>query len=128
MEMEMRKPAKLGGSFLSLLSPEPCIGELELGKLHSACKDWGFFQVVNHGVDISLLEKVKTEIQDFFNLPMDEKKKFWQEEGDVEGFGQMFVQSEDQKLDWADMFYMLILPRHKRNPQLFPKLPLPLRG
>ncbi|KAI3831889.1 hypothetical protein MKX03_022261 [Papaver bracteatum] len=111
----------------NLLSPESIIGQLELDKLHSACKEWGFFQVVNHGVDFLLLEKVKSEIQDFFNLPMDEKKKFWQVEGDLEGFGQHFVQSEDQNLDWADMFFVFTLPHHIRKPRLFPELLLPLR-
>ncbi|KAI3975851.1 hypothetical protein MKX01_030696 [Papaver californicum] len=106
----------------NLQSPEPSIGELELERLHSACKDWGFFQLT-----VLLVEKVKSEIEGFFNLPMDEKKKFWQEQGDVEGFGQMFVQSEDQKLDWADMFFIRTLPLHMRNPRLFPKLPVPLR-
>ncbi|KAI3897607.1 hypothetical protein MKW92_022150 [Papaver armeniacum] len=110
-----------------VLSPEPIIGELEMERLHSASKEWGFFQVVNHGVDHLLVEKVKTDIEGFFKLPMDEKKKFWQEEGDIEGFGQAFVHSEDQKLDWADMFYMLTLPKHMRKPRLFPKLPLPIR-
>ncbi|RZC52763.1 hypothetical protein C5167_021199 [Papaver somniferum] len=111
-----------------VLSPEPIIGELELERLHSACKEWGFFQVVNHGVDNLLVEKVKSDIEGFFKLPMEEKKKFWQEEGDgLEGFGQAFVHSEDQKLDWGDLFYMVTLPKHMRKPRLFPKLPLPLR-
>ncbi|KAI3867842.1 hypothetical protein MKW92_021926 [Papaver armeniacum] len=110
-----------------LLSPEPVIRELELERLHTACKQWGFFQMKNHGVDILLVEKVKSQIQGFFNLPMDEKKKFWQIEGDLEGFGQAFVMSEDQKLDWGDMFFMLTLPRHTRKPRLFAKLPLLLR-
>ncbi|RZC49482.1 hypothetical protein C5167_017903 [Papaver somniferum] len=110
-----------------LVSPETNIGDLELERLHSACKDWGFFQVVNHGVDILLVEKVKSEIQGFFNLPMDEKKKFWQEEGDFEGFGQAFVHSEDQKLDWGDMFFIRTLPQHMRKLWLFPNLPIPLR-
>ncbi|RZC54646.1 hypothetical protein C5167_013488, partial [Papaver somniferum] len=82
--------------------------------------------VVNHGVDSSLVEKVKSEIQDFFNFSLDEKMKFCQEEGDLEGYGQAFVHSEDQKLDWADMFYILTLPQHPRKPRLLPKLPLPL--
>ncbi|KAI3831883.1 hypothetical protein MKX03_022255 [Papaver bracteatum] len=110
-----------------LLSLEPIIGELELDKLHSACKEWGFFQVVNHGVDTLLVEKMKSEIQGFFNLSMDEKQKFWKKEGDAEGFGQNFIQSEDQKLDWGDTFGMVTLPIHMRNPRLFPNLPLPLR-
>ncbi|XP_023761102.1 protein SRG1 [Lactuca sativa] len=100
---------------------------LELGRLHLACKDWGFFQMINHGVSYSLLEKMKEETQEFFNLPMEEKKKFWQDAGDIEGYGQAFVVSEEQKLDWADMFYLVTLPHEMRKPHLFPKLPLPFR-
>ncbi|KAJ4703749.1 2-oxoglutarate (2OG) and Fe(II)-dependent oxygenase superfamily protein [Melia azedarach] len=100
----------------------------ELDRFHHAFKDWGFFQLINHGVSSSLVEKVKVEIPDFFNLPMEEKQKYWQKPGDVEGFGQAFVMSEEQKLDWADMFYMIALPIQMRKPHLFPKLPLPLRN
>ncbi|KAJ7978980.1 2-oxoglutarate (2OG) and Fe(II)-dependent oxygenase superfamily protein [Quillaja saponaria] len=101
--------------------------DFELEKFHSACKNWGFFQIINHGVSPSLVEKVKTGIQEFFNLPMEEKRKFWQQTGDVEGFGQAFVVSDEQKLDWADIFFMIILPAHMRKPHLFPQLPLPFR-
>eukprot|EP00262_Sarcandra_glabra_P005975 TRINITY_DN1794_c0_g1_i4.p1 TRINITY_DN1794_c0_g1~~TRINITY_DN1794_c0_g1_i4.p1 ORF type:complete len:359 (-),score=57.97 TRINITY_DN1794_c0_g1_i4:147-1223(-) len=99
----------------------------ELKKLHSACQEWGFFQLVNHGVNSSLIEKMKLEIQNFFNLPLEEKKRFWQQPGDLEGLGQAFVVSEEQKLDWADMFFMVTLPTHLRKPYLFPKLPQSLR-
>ncbi|XP_075089901.1 oxoglutarate-dependent flavonoid 7-O-demethylase 1-like [Nicotiana tabacum] len=77
----------------------------ELQRLHFACKEWGFFRLVNHGVSSSLVEKVKSEIRAFFDLPLEEKK-FEQVEGDVEGYGQNFVFSEEQKLDWADMEIM----------------------
>ncbi|XVE71549.1 hypothetical protein DITRI_Ditri10aG0159900 [Diplodiscus trichospermus] len=83
-------------------------------------------ELINHGVSSALVEKAKSEIQEFFNLPMEEKKKFWQKPDDVEGFGQAFVVSEEQKLNWGDMFYMVTLPTHLRKPHLFPKLPLPL--
>ncbi|MCL7034551.1 hypothetical protein MKW94_000705 [Papaver nudicaule] len=111
----------------NLLSPEPITRKSELDNLHSACKDWGFFQVVNHGVDTLLLENVKSEIDKFFNLPMNDKAKYGQKEGDDEGFGQHFVQSDDQRLDWADLFFMVTLPHHLRKPYLFPQLPMPLR-
>lgn len=99
----------------------------ELTKLHYACKDWGFFQLVNHGVNASLLEKIKKEVQDLFDLPMEEKKKLWQYPGEVEGFGQAFVVAEDQKLDWGDIFFMTTQPVEARKPHLYPNLPLPLR-
>ncbi|XP_048132572.1 protein SRG1-like [Rhodamnia argentea] len=101
--------------------------ESELENLHVACRDWGFFQLINHGVSCSLVEEVKLGIQELFKLPMEEKRKFWQEEGDLEGFGQAFVVSEEQKLDWADLFFMVSLPRHLRKPRLFPMLPSPFR-
>ncbi|KAA8519575.1 hypothetical protein F0562_013801 [Nyssa sinensis] len=101
--------------------------EIELKKLDSACKEWGFFQLINHGVSTSLLEKVRIEIQEFFNLPLEEKQKLWQEPGDVEGFGQAFVVSEEQKLDWGDLFFLTTLPSYLRKPRLFPNLPLPFR-
>ncbi|KAK3431062.1 hypothetical protein EUGRSUZ_E02891 [Eucalyptus grandis] len=101
--------------------------ESELEKLHVACRDWGFFQLINHGVSCSLVEEVKLGIQEFFKLPMEEKRMFWQEEGDMEGFGQTYVVSEEQKLDWSDVFSMVSLPRHLRKPRLFPMLPSPFR-
>ena len=70
---------------------------------------------------------MKVEIHEFFKLPLEEKKRFSQLPGDVEGYGQAFVLSEDQKLDWGDMFYMISLPTHLRKPHLFPKLPVSLR-
>ncbi|MED6193652.1 hypothetical protein PIB30_021627 [Stylosanthes scabra] len=99
----------------------------ELQKLDHACKEWGFFQLVNHGVSTSLVENVKTGSKQFFDLPMEEKNKFWQTEGDIQGFGQSFVVSEEQKLDWADRFYMITFPSHLRKPHLFPYIPLPFR-
>ncbi|XP_057448038.1 protein SRG1-like [Lotus japonicus] len=99
----------------------------ELQKLHSACKEWGFFQLISHGVNLSLVENVKKGVQDFLSLPMEERKKLWQTPEDIEGFGQAFVVSEDQKLEWADVFFTTTLPSHARNPRLFPNIPQPLR-
>ncbi|KAJ1430558.1 Oxoglutarate/iron-dependent dioxygenase [Sesbania bispinosa] len=77
----------------------------ELESLHHACKEWGFFQLINHGVNTSLLENVKKGAKQFFNLPMEEKK-FEQREGDSEGYGQLSVASEEQKLEWGDTFHI----------------------
>lgn len=99
----------------------------ELDKLHLACKEWGFFQVINHGVDTSLLETFKAEVINFFKLPMEEKKKLWQQEDNQQGFGQLFVVSEDQKLDWCDVFNLATLPPTLRRLELFNKMPQSIR-
>ncbi|XP_070051554.1 protein SRG1-like isoform X2 [Nicotiana tomentosiformis] len=99
----------------------------ELQKLHSTCQQWGFLQVINHGVTPSILENFKREVIQLFRLPMEEKKKLWQQEDNHEGFGQLFVVSDEQKLDWSDMFYLTTLPPHIRQMDLFQKLPSNLR-
>ncbi|CAL5188623.1 unnamed protein product [Lathyrus oleraceus] len=100
----------------------------ELQKLHHACREWGFFQLINHGVNTSLVENMKIDVEQFFNLPMEEKKKkFSQTPNDIQGFGQLFVVSDEQKLDWADMFYINTLPLDSRHPDLIPNIPEPFR-
>ncbi|XP_020239833.1 codeine O-demethylase [Cajanus cajan] len=98
----------------------------ELEKLDLACKEWGFFQLINHGVDVELMEDVKRGVQELFNLPMEEKNKLWQKPGDMEGLGQM-LGSEGGSSDWVDLFYIFTLPSHLRKPHLFPNIPLPFR-
>ncbi|KAK4271774.1 hypothetical protein QN277_020416 [Acacia crassicarpa] len=100
--------------------------EGELRKFHSACRDWGIFQVVNHGVSEEQLEELRNGVEGFFSLPLQEKMKYKIRPGDVEGYGTV-IRSQDQKQDWCDRFYMTINPIHKRKPYLFPKLPSSLR-
>ncbi|KAI3975395.1 hypothetical protein MKX01_004482 [Papaver californicum] len=83
--------------------------------------------LVNHGVDRLLVDNLKSEIEGFFKLPMSEKMKYGHKDGDEQGYGQHHVESEDQKLDWADVFSMFTLPVHLRKRHLFPQLPLPFR-
>ncbi|KAI9197790.1 hypothetical protein LWI28_004601 [Acer negundo] len=77
-----------------------------------------------NGVSSSrLVEKLKLETEEFFKLPMEEKSKYGQQEGDVEGYGNVFVVSEDQKLHWGDKLYFITSPPHLRKPHLFANLP-----
>ena len=80
-------------------------------------------QLINHEVSCRLVEKLKIEIEEFFKLPIEEKNKFGQQNGDVEGYGNSFVVSEEQKLNWGDRLYFTTSPPHLRKPHLFPNLP-----
>ncbi|KAF7808469.1 protein SRG1-like [Senna tora] len=102
------------------------VGDAQLQDLYSTCKDWGFFQVVNHEVSSELLGKLKSEIEKFFELPSEEKKKYQIREGDVQGYGTV-IRCKDQKLDWGDRFYAVINPINRRKPYLLPELPPSLR-
>ncbi|PON84996.1 Oxoglutarate/iron-dependent dioxygenase [Trema orientale] len=98
--------------------------DLELEKLHSSCKDWGVFQLVNHGVSPSLMEKLNHEIEAFFKLPMEEKLKYKIRPGGFEGYG---IRTDHKKLDWGDRMYMITNPINRRSPYLFPELSAALR-
>ncbi|GMH05183.1 hypothetical protein Nepgr_007023 [Nepenthes gracilis] len=95
----------------------------ELEKLHSACKEWGLFMLVNHGIGTSLLAKLKHEIEEFFKLPLEEKMKYRQREGDYQGYGQRLLSVGDEQLDWADRFYMITNPSYMTKPYLLPQFP-----
>ncbi|TYJ06344.1 hypothetical protein E1A91_A12G227100v1 [Gossypium mustelinum] len=87
----------------------------EQKKLHQACKDWGFFQLINHGIADEVIEKMKIDIQEFFKLPLEEKLAYAQLPNEIEGYGQTLVRSADQKLDWNDMLFLFPLPVPLRN-------------
>ncbi|URD81778.1 S-norcoclaurine synthase 1 [Musa troglodytarum] len=88
----------------------------ESAKLHHACADWGFFQLINHGVPDQAMEKMKADIKASAQLP-----------NSLEGYGQVFVVSDDQVLDWADMMYLITRPLQSRNIDLWPAQPLTFR-
>ncbi|URD77789.1 S-norcoclaurine synthase 1 [Musa troglodytarum] len=99
----------------------------ESAKLHHACADWGFFQLINHGVPDQAMEKMKADIVEFFKLPLEEKKASAQLPNSLEGYGHVFVVSDDQELDWADMMYLITRPLQSRNVDLWPSQPLTFR-
>ncbi|XP_009369137.1 protein SRG1-like isoform X2 [Pyrus x bretschneideri] len=95
----------------------------EISQLANASENWGFFQVVNHGIDLSILESIEKVAKEFFMLPLEEKKKYALAPGTVQGYGQAFVLSEDQKLDWCNMFALGVVPNFIRSPMLWPTNP-----
>ncbi|CAI9761684.1 unnamed protein product [Fraxinus pennsylvanica] len=99
----------------------------ELLKLHIACKEWGFFQLINHGAS-EAIEEMKVVTSEFFKLPLEEKMAYEQTPDNIEGYGQAFVVSEDQKLDWGDMLFLLPLPVSQRNMRFWPKTPASFRS
>ncbi|KAI4323350.1 hypothetical protein L6164_022964 [Bauhinia variegata] len=97
--------------------------EKELPKLHLACKDWGVFQLVNHGVCDESLRNTRKQVEGFFELPLEEKKRWAKKPESVEGYGQMFVTSEEQKLNWGDRMFLKTLPKKNRQLEFWPQNP-----
>ncbi|KAK6935019.1 Non-hem dioxygenase N-terminal domain [Dillenia turbinata] len=95
----------------------------ELMKLDYACKEWGFFQLIGHEVSEEVLGKMKSDVMEFFGLPLKEKQTYAQPPNSIEGYGQAFVVSDDQKLDWGDMLFLVSQPNFTRNMTLWPTSP-----
>ncbi|XP_059643917.1 feruloyl CoA ortho-hydroxylase F6H1-3-like [Cornus florida] len=76
-----------------------------------AAEKWGFFQIVNHGVPIEVLEDVKNATHEFFGLPAEEKRKYSKEHSLTNNvrFGTSFSPVAEKALEWKDylsLFYV----------------------
>ncbi|GLJ33682.1 hypothetical protein SUGI_0676910 [Cryptomeria japonica] len=100
----------------------------EMDILSKACIEWGFFQVVNHGIPHSLIDRMRGVANEFFGLSFEEKQKYAPQPGDAQGYGNMFVVDEKQKLDWGDLMALALMPKKLVNLALWPTTPSDYRN
>ena len=70
-----------------------------------------------------ILENIKKQSQEFFDLPVEEKNRWAQKPGCLEGYGHAFVTSEHQKLEWNDMLFLKVFPEQNRKLGFWPENP-----
>ncbi|XP_031254682.1 1-aminocyclopropane-1-carboxylate oxidase homolog 1-like, partial [Pistacia vera] len=46
-------------------------------QVKNACQKWGFFQIINHGIPVSMLDKMIDGIRRFHKQDAEDKKKFY---------------------------------------------------
>ncbi|XP_057770622.1 jasmonate-induced oxygenase 4-like [Salvia miltiorrhiza] len=93
-----------------------------LSDLRSALSSWGCFQVVNHGIESSVLAEVRRISREFFELPMSEKHKYAGAEVD-QGYGTDQPVADDQFPDCSHYLRLRIFPEDRRNPIYWPQNP-----
>ncbi|KAL3701940.1 hypothetical protein R1sor_019962 [Riccia sorocarpa] len=94
-----------------------------------ACEDWGFFQVVNHGVPGKVLDSMRNDGRAFFALPMEYKLRYACKPGVIasEGYGSKMLSKDDQLLDWRDYYDLHTLPLSRRRSSGWPDDPQSFR-
>ncbi|XP_038682615.1 bi-functional coumaroyl CoA and feruloyl CoA ortho-hydroxylase F6H2-1-1-like isoform X1 [Tripterygium wilfordii] len=69
-----------------------------------AASKWGFFQIINHGLPIELLESMKSAVHGFFGLPNEERRKYWkgQSVSNTVFLTTSFSPQSEKVLEWKD--------------------------
>ncbi|EFJ32850.1 2-oxoacid-dependent dioxygenase [Selaginella moellendorffii] len=97
-----------GGSNIPIIDLAALGGSSQAGKdkiveeIRSASQEWGFFQVINHGVSLELLSDVEKEARDFFALPLEEKRKIRRSSVNPVGYYESELTKNTR--DWKEVF------------------------
>ncbi|KAL5975038.1 hypothetical protein ACLOJK_031714 [Asimina triloba] len=91
--------------------------------ISDACREWGFFQVVNHGLSVELVGRARKVWEDFFQLPLEAKEAYANTPKTYEGYGSRVGVDKGMALDWGDYFFLILTPRSTRNMEKWPSLP-----
>lgn len=84
-------------------------------EIGGACRDWGFFQVINHGVPPECGKRVESAARKFFALPESEKMKVSKDAANP--FGYYDGEHTKNVRDWKEVFDFAV-----ENPIVFPVL------
>jgi non-haem dioxygenase in morphine synthesis N-terminal len=96
--------------------------------ISAACQEWGFFQVVNHGVSVELMERVRETWRMFFHLPTKEKQVYANSPKTYEGYGSRLGVEKGAILDWGDYYFLNLMPESVRSREMhWPVQPSSLR-
>ncbi|KAK8914261.1 Leucoanthocyanidin dioxygenase [Platanthera zijinensis] len=93
----------------------------------AACRDWGFFQVVNHGVSRELMNGGREVWREFFHLPMAEKQIYANLPATYEGYGSRLGVEKNAIFDWGDYYFLHFRPLYLKSHDKWPLLPASLR-
>lgn len=77
----------------------------------NASSNWGFFKLVDHGVDLEVIENVKLRWNELFDLPMEQKLKGARSASLPLGY---HATNPDygKNLPWAEILQLLQSPKH----------------
>lgn len=82
----------------------------------AACREWGFFQVVGHGVRPELMRAAREAWRGFFRLPLPAKQQYANSPRTYEGYGSRLGIEKGAILDWGDYYFLHLGPEAAKSP------------
>ncbi|EOA33088.1 hypothetical protein CARUB_v10016426mg, partial [Capsella rubella] len=101
--------------------------EDDMKKISEACREWGFFQVINHGVKPELMDAARETWKSFFNLPVEDKEVHSNSPRTYEGYGSRLGVEKGAILDWNDYYFLHFRPLPLKDFNKWPSLPSNIR-
>lgn len=99
-------------------------GQKIIESISEASKEWGIFQVVNHGIPDEAISKLQKFGKEFFELPKEEKEVIAKTpESGIEGYGTTLQKEIEGKKGWVDHLFHKIWPPSSINYNFWPKNP-----
>ncbi|GER55551.1 2-oxoglutarate (2OG) and Fe(II)-dependent oxygenase superfamily protein [Striga asiatica] len=84
--------------------------------LDKACREWGFFMVVNHGIPEELTRGILEVAGEFFDLPEEEKPEFQPKNVlDPIRYGTSFNTAKEEVFCWRDFLKRIITGILRKN-------------
>ncbi|KAL8485681.1 hypothetical protein ACS0TY_027822 [Phlomoides rotata] len=77
-----------------------------LDQIASCCEEWGFFQLINHGISEELLEKVKKVASECYKM---EREPFFKNSKPMKMLNELLEKKSDERVedvDWEDVFLL----------------------
>ncbi|KAL3582557.1 hypothetical protein D5086_016889, partial [Populus alba] len=88
-------------------------------ELREACKKWGFFQVINHGISSSVLDDMINGVRRFHEQDTEVKKEFYtRDEMRRVAYNTNFDFYQAPAANWRDSLYCLVAPHPPRPEEL----------
>lgn len=92
-------------------------------KIVEACEGWGIFQVVDHGVETTLISEMTSLATDFFAMPSEEKLRFDMTGGKKGGFIVSSHLQGEAVQDWREIVTYFSYPIRARDYSRWPDKP-----
>ncbi|XP_077221668.1 leucoanthocyanidin dioxygenase-like [Tasmannia lanceolata] len=106
-------------------SEDEIVREEAREELKKAATEWGVMHILNHGISMDLIERIRIAGKAFFDLPIEEKERYANDQasGKIQGYGSKLANNASGQLEWEDYFFHLIFPEDKRDLSIWPKYP-----